>query len=131
MDLTGLFIAAFLAATVLPGGSEVILLALDHNTEYADWLLVLVATVGNTLGSMSSWCIGSVTPQHAGLRAKHSRAFGWLRAHGALALVWCWVPIVGDPLALIAGWLRLPFWPSLCWIALGKTARYAVLVLFV
>lgn len=59
---------------------------------------------------------------------KPGRALSWLHRHGAPVLALSWVPLLGDALCVAAGWLRLPWWPCLLWLALGKTARYAVLV---
>jgi membrane protein YqaA with SNARE-associated domain len=127
-ELLGLLASAFLAATLLPGGSEVVLLAMDAKTAHPDWLLVLVASVGNTLGSMSSWWLGHLAPQHAGFSQRHASTIERVRRYGAPALLLSWIPILGDPLALIGGWLRLPFWSCLMYVAIGKTARYSVIV---
>ncbi|MEM7406583.1 MAG: YqaA family protein [Pseudomonadota bacterium] len=128
-ELAALFGAAFLAATLLPGGSEILLVAMDRGGEHPDWLLLTVASAGNTLGSMTSWLIGRLAPQPEQFAERHARALTALRRHGAFALLLAWVPIIGDPLALAAGWLRIGFWPALLFTAIGKTARYAVIVL--
>lgn len=128
-ELGALFAAAFLAATLLPGGSEILLVALDRAGDYPDWLLLVIATGGNTLGSMTSWLIGRLAPQPKQFARRYERALGWLRRHGAAALLLAWVPILGDPLALAAGWVRIGFWPALLFTAIGKGARYGVILL--
>jgi membrane protein YqaA with SNARE-associated domain len=127
LDVWGLAISAFLAATVLPGGSEVVLLYLVSQGEHSPWLLVGVASFANTLGSMSSWALGRWLPQNRNFEQRHARALAWLRRRGAVALLMAWVPVVGDPLCLAAGWLRIRLVPALLFTALGKTARYAAL----
>jgi membrane protein YqaA with SNARE-associated domain len=114
-----LFFSSFLAATVLPGGSEVVLYTLLklHPGHY--WLALAVATTGNTLGGMSSWLIGRLIPQ-----GRHLKGLAMMQKYGAPALLLSWVPVIGDPLCVAAGWLRLNPWVSLAFIALGKLARY-------
>jgi len=126
-ELWGLAISAFLAATILPGGSEAVLLYLLHQGEHSPWLLVAVASVANTLGSMTSWALGRWLPQNASFEQRHGRALAWLRRRGAVALLMAWVPVLGDPLCLAAGWLRIRLLPALLFTAIGKTARYAML----
>jgi len=122
--LAGLFLASFLSATLLPGGSEAALFAmLRLHPDQALPALVL-ATVGNTLGGMVTYWMGRLLPQHL---APEKAALA--RRHGPPILVLAWAPIVGDALCAAAGWLRLP--PAACaaWMASGKAARYvAVLV---
>ena len=129
-ELWTLAASAFLAATLLPGGSEVYLLYLLNEGAHAPWLLVAVATVGNSLGSMTSWAIGRWLPQSERFETQYARALAWLRRYGAVAMLMAWVPIVGDPLCVAAGWLRLPFIPVLILTTLGKAARYAVLAVW-
>jgi len=117
--LAALFLASFLAATVLPGGSEFALLALIHKHPELLWAAIAVATVGNTLGSMSTYWIGRVLPNRV-------RPVDVIRLHryGYWALLFAWLPIIGDALALGAGWLRLSPWWSLLAFAIGKLVRY-------
>ena len=120
--LWALFVSSFLAATLLPGGSEAVLfgvLAL-HPREY--WPALAVATFGNTLGGMSSYLVGRVLPQKKDLPGLPA-----LQRHGSAALLLSWVPILGDPLCLAAGWLRLNPWLCAVFMALGKFARYVVI----
>jgi membrane protein YqaA with SNARE-associated domain len=117
--LWALFASSFLAATLLPGGSEAVLfgvLAL-HPAEY--WPALAVATLGNTLGGMSSYLVGRVIPQKADLPGLPA-----MKKYGAPALILSWVPLLGDPLCVAAGWLRLNPWFSAMFMALGKFGRY-------
>jgi membrane protein YqaA with SNARE-associated domain len=117
--LWALFASSFLAATLLPGGSEAVLfgvLAL-HPAEY--WPALAVATLGNTLGGMSSYLVGRLIPQKEGLPGLPT-----VKKYGAPALVLSWVPFLGDPLCVAAGWLRLNPCLSAAFMALGKFGRY-------
>lgn len=121
-SLTGLLIASFLAATLLPGGSEAVLLAvLATYPEQRDTALLL-ATLGNTAGGMVSYAMGRFIPARA-LPAR----LELLRRHGTPALLLSWVPLIGDALCVGAGWLRLPPWRSGLMMAAGKGARYLAL----
>ncbi len=129
--LWGLFVSAFISSTLLPGGSEVLLLALALNGSHDPWLLLGVATLGNALGGMSSWLLGRWLvyrfPLHQ-LEPKRQRAVTWLQRHGSPLLLLSWLPLVGDPLCVAAGWLKIsPVW-SLLFIVLGKGGRYALLL---
>ena len=125
-SLWALFASSFLAATLLPGGSEAVLFGvLKLHPEQALPALG-VAALGNTLDGMSSYLIGRILPQKKDLPGLPA-----LQKYGASALLLSWVPILGDPLCVAAGWLRLNPWLSLLFIALGKLARYAAIVAFV
>jgi membrane protein YqaA with SNARE-associated domain len=120
--LAGLFLASFLAATLLPGGSEAVFAALllAHPDQVVPALLL--ATIGNTLGGMTTygmarWLPQNIPPEKSAL----------VRRRGAPILLLAWLPIVGDLLCVAAGWLRLPWLPCVLWMAAGKGARYAVL----
>ena len=119
--LWGLFLASFVAASLLPGGSELVLLAVLQRHPDLVWQAIGMATLGNTLGGMSSYAIGRAIPN----RAQH-RSIATLRRYGAWALLLSWTPIVGDALCLAAGWLRLNVWTSAVAIAAGKFLRYLV-----
>ena len=119
-----LFVAAFISATVIPGGSEAVLLGAvaaqpDRTLEF-----VLIALVGNTLGGMTGYLIGRFIPE----KKKEGRALAWLHKYGIWAVFFSWVPLFGDALPVAAGWLRLNPWLTALFVALGKGARYAVLV---
>ena len=96
--------------------------------------LIVVASIGNTLGGLSSWIIGWWVnrrwPENT-LREKHQRALNRLQRFGSPALLLSWLPVIGDPLCFIAGWLRINFLVATIFIAVGKTCRYLVLVYLV
>ncbi|MBK1681472.1 YqaA family protein [Rhodocyclus tenuis] len=123
-SLGGLFLASFLGATLLPGGSEAVLFALLR--AYPEQLssALLLATLGNTLGGMVSWACGRWLPKWQRLEAlpQLERARRW----GAPVLLLAWAPLVGDALCIAAGWLRLHWLPCVVFMALGKGARYWV-----
>lgn len=120
--LTALFASSFLAATLLLGGSEAVLFgALKLHPEQL-WLMLAVATLGNTLGGLSSYLIGRLIPQKTQLKGLPA-----IQRWGSPALLLSWVPLIGDPLCVAAGWLRLNPWWSTLFIATGKFARYAVI----
>ncbi|MCP2041833.1 membrane protein YqaA with SNARE-associated domain [Neisseria sp. HSC-16F19] len=119
-----LWLSAFTSATLLPGTSDVAVLAFAQAYPQALWTAWLVATCGNSLGGMVSYGMGRLLPHKQGER----RAVRWLQQYGAWALLLSWVPVVGDALPLAAGWLRLNPWLSALMLTLGKGARYAVLL---
>jgi len=118
-SLWALFGSSFLAATLLPGGSEAVLFGVLMLYPEQFWPALGVATLGNTLGGMSSYLIGRLVPQK-----KDLRGLPVLQRYGSPALLLAWVPFVGDPLCVAAGWLRLNPWLSALFMALGKFARY-------
>lgn len=120
--LAGLFGSAFLSATVLPGNSEAALVALLHFKPGMIVAAVLVATVGNVLGALTTVWLARRLPQ-----VPEGRAIAWARRFGVLSLLLSWLPLVGDALCAVAGWLRWPWLPVIVWITLGKALRYAVL----
>lgn len=125
-----LFTASFLAATLLPGGSEAVLVAvLLHNANML-WPAVGAATLGNTLGGMSSYLLGRFLPNNRP-GPKVGRGEDWVRRHGAPILLLSWVPVVGDALCVAAGWLRLHPVPVLVFMAVGKFARYWLLAIVI
>ena len=121
-SLRALFGSSFLAATLLPGGSEAVLFAVLklHPGQY--WFALAIATLGNTLGGMSSYLIGRIIPQRKGLRGLEA-----MQKYGSPALLLSWVPLIGDPLCVAAGWLRLNPWLAALFMASGKFARYLVI----
>ena len=133
MGLGGLFLSAFTSATLLPGSSEVLLGAMAVKGEWSMTSLLFWATLGNTLGSMTTWWLGWLAthkkkPEDFQGRGEQ-KALGWLKRHGHWCLLLAWTPVVGDGLCLLAGWLRLSFWRSLILIGLGKLLRYALVFL--
>ena len=123
-SLAALFASAFLSATVFPGASEVVLVQVLRAHPERLALSLAVATVGNTLGSMTTYLLGRLLPA----RVPKARSIEWMRRYGAAALLLAWLPIVGDALCAAAGWLRVPWLASLAFIAVGKLARYAAVV---
>jgi membrane protein YqaA with SNARE-associated domain len=125
--LSTLFIIAFVSATLLPLGSEPALFGLLKLNPELFWPAILVATAGNTLGGGLSWWMGLASHRllekyrHSSI---HLRALNWLERIGPKACLLSWLPIIGDPLCAVAGWLKLPFWPCLLYMAIGKLARY-------
>ena len=130
--LWGVFSSSFLAATLLPGGSELVLgYAATQQPEQLP-LLWGLATLGNTLGGLSSWAVGwLIARRYPGERLNHPRqrrAVAWVRRHGSPLLLLSWLPLIGDPLCVAAGWSGIGVLRSLLFIALGKGARYAMLL---
>ena len=129
--LSTVFIVAFVSATLLPLGSEPAVFGLIKLNPDMFWPAVLVATAGNTLGGAVTWWMGygaeRVYENVSHHKPPNARALRWLERWGAKGCLLSWLPIVGDPLCAVAGWLRLPFWPCVVYMAIGKFARYVVM----
>lgn len=125
-SLWTLFVSSFLAATLLPGGSEVVLFGVLKLHPHQLWAALAVATLGNTLGGVSSYLIGRLIPQKQSIKG-----LATVQRYGAPVLLLSWVPILGDPLCVAAGWLRLNPWWSALYIAMGKFARYWVIAVLI
>lgn len=123
VGLTSVFLIAFVSATLVPLGSEPAVFAVVKANEAMFWPAILVATVGNTLGGAVDYLLG-YRAKIAFAKERQSRWFGWLAKYGAKTMLLSWVPGIGDPLCTLAGWLHLPFWPSVMYMAIGKFARY-------
>ena len=129
--LVTVFVVSTISATLLPAGSEFAVIGLVKLNAAMFWPAVVVATVGNTLGGAISWWMGYGAERayeqwtHKG-RA-NVRALQWLERFGAKACLLSWLPGVGDPLCAVAGWLKLPFWPCVAYMAIGKFARYVTM----
>jgi membrane protein YqaA with SNARE-associated domain len=125
--LSTLFVVSFVSATLLPLGSEPALFGLVKLNPELFWPAVFVATAGNTLGGMVDWWMGygahKVVDRWGHSRA-HVKALEWLEKLGPKACFLSFLPLVGDPLCAVAGWLRLPFWPCTAWMLVGKFLRY-------
>jgi len=106
---------------VLPGGSELVLVAVIHKHPEALWQAVAVATAGNTLGGLTSYWVGRLIPNRV-----HHKSIIYLHKYGYWALLFSWVPLFGDALSVAAGWLRLSPWLSLGAFAIGKLFRYVL-----
>ena len=128
--LTTLFIAAFVSATLLPVGSEPVLYGLLRLNPEMFWSAIMVATAGNTLGGALDWGMGyaahRVVDKYRHSRS-HMKAIAWLEHLGPKACLLAWLPIVGDPLCAVAGWLKMPFWPCVGYMLLGKFLRYVTM----
>lgn len=131
--LGGLFASAFLSATLLPGSSEVALAAIQLAKAAPLWLAILVATIGNTAGSIVNWAMGRYAQAWRGRRwfpvdeARLDRAQRWWRRYGIWSLAFSWVPVIGDPLTLLAGLMRTPLAATILIVGLSKLCRYLVL----
>jgi membrane protein YqaA with SNARE-associated domain len=119
LSLWGLFASSFVSATLLPGNSELVLLAVLHQAPALHWPALVVATIGNTLGGMTSYAIGRFFP-----KLREGRAVAWLARYGPPALLLSWAPVVGDALCVASGWLRQNALAAAAFIAVGKFARY-------
>ena len=129
--LTTVFVVALISATLLPMGSEPAVFGLVKLNPELFWPAVLVATAGNTAGGAISWWMG-YGAERAYEKVRHRppsevRAIAWLQKFGPKACLLSWLPVVGDPLCAVAGWLRLPFWPCVAYMAVGKFARYVTM----
>lgn len=129
LGLTGLFISAFVSSTIAPGGSEAVLAYLVNQQAASVVQLIAVATVGNTLGALTTWWLGvwasKKYPAENLLNAGKQKSLQTVRTWGGWALLFSWLPVVGDGLCFAGGWLRLSLISSLTAIALGKAIRYA------
>ena len=126
LSLASLFASSFLSSTLLPGNSEVVLVAMLLYGVSQPWLLVLIATMGNSLGGLTNVILGRFFP----LREKsrwQEKAVGWLKRYGAATLLLSWMPVIGDLLCLLAGWMRISWGPVLFFLCLGKALRYVLL----
>ena len=129
----GLFLTAFAAATILPMQSETALSGLILLGEYPVGTLVAVVSVGNVAGSVINWMLGRGLDKFHDKKwfpvkgDKLDRAAGWYHKYGRWSLLLSWAPLIGDPITVVAGVLREPFWSFLALVAVAKTGRYLVL----
>ena len=130
LGLSTIFVISFVSATLLPLGSEPAVFGLVKLNPAMFWPAVLVGTAGNTLGGAFTWWMG-YGAERAVEKFTHKpvegRALGWLKRFGAKACLLSWLPVVGDPLCAVAGWLKLPFWPCVVYMAIGKFLRYVTM----
>jgi membrane protein YqaA with SNARE-associated domain len=130
-EIAGLFISAFVSSTIAPGGSEAVLAYLVAAGHYPVGLIVVVATLGNTLGALTTWGLGVLAakkfPVAAHLSKNKQQALELVRKRGLWTLFFTWLPVVGDALCFAGGWLKLPFYQACLIILLGKFGRYAVI----
>ena len=123
----------------MPGSSELLLLYLLQQQSHEPWQLILVATFGNWIGAILSFALGRLLylgidrlpglPRlHQALHSqKYQRAHQWVERWGSPVLLLSWVPIVGDPLVVVAGFLGVRWWQAVIWLGIGKAIRYGLL----
>ncbi len=132
LSLLGLFAAAFGAATILPFQSEIIFVAVQADGRVSLPLIILVASVGNTLGSVLNYFLGIWLEHFKGRRwfpvtdAQLAKAQAWYQRYGVWTLLLSWAPL-GDAVTVIAGVMRTPFWLFVTLVAIAKTGRYVAL----
>ena len=124
-SLFGLFVISFLSATVLPGSSEVVFITMLLHETASTWMTLWVATVGNTLGGITTFFLGRFLPTR---RLPSARLLSTVQRWGGLSLLISWVPLLGDAVCLAAGWLRTHLMLSIVCIAIGKFFRYWLLM---
>lgn len=133
--LWSLFFSSFISSTLLPGGSEVLLGYLVSEQLYSLTVVVAVASLGNTLGGLLTllmgWLLAIKLPLQALQKKRHLQVRQTLTQYGPVCLLLSWLPVIGDPLCFVAGWLRLALLPSILLIMVGKTLRYLVIGLAV
>ena len=129
-EFLALFFTSFLAATIIPGSSEALLSGLVLTGIGHPWGLLAIATTGNTLGSVVNWLCGRFLARFRDRRwfpvspRQLDKTSAWFERYGVWSLLFAWVPIIGDPITVIAGTLRVPFLLFVTLVAIGKTARY-------
>lgn len=124
--LGAVFIVSFLSATLLPMGSEPAVFGLVKLSPDLFWPAVLVATVGNTCGGLVTYWMG-YGAQRIIAHQEHPRLWRWLERLGPKALILSWLPVVGDPLCAVAGWLKMPFLSCAVFMLIGKFLRYVLM----
>ncbi|CAM5219590.1 Membrane protein YqaA with SNARE-associated domain OS=Castellaniella defragrans OX=75697 GN=HNR28_001443 PE=4 SV=1 [Castellaniella defragrans] len=145
VGLPAIFVISLTSATLLPLGSEPAVFAYVHLDPGMFWPAILVAAAGNTVGGVITYAMGAgAESAYQAWSKKHHATAGespktppggrwhglttrWFQRFGPPALLLSWLPIVGDPLCAVAGWLRLPFWPCVAYMAIGKCLRYIVM----
>ena len=132
MIYLSLFTISFLAATVLPFSSELTLAGLIIASNYDKLLLLIVASFGNVTGSAVNWALGFYSRNLTTKKwfpfkeTQIEKSSQWFRKFGKWALLFAWVPIIGDPLTLVAGLLRVRFLDFIILVAIGKVSRYLI-----
>jgi len=126
LNYASMFGSSFLSATLLPGSSEALLIALLIAKKTSVYGLLVAASLGNTLGGLTNILIGRLLPLKRQGRW-HDTAMTWLHRLGPAALLFSWLPVIGDLLCVLAGWLRFAWLPAILFLAVGKTLRYIVI----
>ncbi len=136
MNLLTLFFSGFTSSTLLPGSSEALFALMLSQQSAPAWLLILVVGTGNSLGGMSNWIIGFLIRKGFCKTKKNTadkhrvRAEKWLERHGAPVLFFSFLPVVGDPLCLVAGLVHISWFKALLYISVGKFFRYIIIAYF-
>jgi len=126
VGLSSVFLISFISATLLPMGSEPAVFAVIKANHDLFWPVILTATLGNTLGGIVDYWMGYGAKQMFA-KERESRWFTWLQRFGPKTLLLAWLPGIGDPICTLAGWLKIPFWPSVFYMTAGKFLRYMVI----
>ena len=127
-----LFLSAFRAATLVPGSSEVVLGKLILDARNDVWLLVVIATIRNTAGSVVNWGLGRFFGHFSDRKwfplsqRRYDQSCRWFNRFGIWSLLLAWLPLIGDPLTVVGGLLRVHLWKFILFVAVGKAARYAI-----
>jgi len=131
LEIGGLFVSAFVSATIAPGGSEAVLAYLIAEGQHPALHLVAIATLGNTLGAMTTWGFGMLAakryPAAVLLPRKSQKALDVVTRRGVWVLFFSWLPVIGDALCFAGGWLKLPLLSGTLIILLGKLGRYGAI----
>lgn len=135
LSLWGLFLSAFISSTIAPGGSEAVLAYMVSQKSFQVEYLITIATIGNTLGALTTWGLGILAakkyPPESVLSDKKQRSVEVVKKWGYWALLFSWLPIVGDGFCFAGGWLKLPLFLSCIAILLGKAGRYCAIAYLV
>ncbi len=135
VSIYGLFISAFISSTIAPGGSEALLayMLVEDSTQVMQ--LIVIATLGNTLGAFTTWALGLFAakkyPLSKNLSIKQQRGINFVKKWGYWALLFSWLPIVGDGFCFAGGWLKMPFLFSAGIILCGKACRYGFIAYWI
>jgi membrane protein YqaA with SNARE-associated domain len=124
-------VSAFISSTIAPGGSEAVLAYMVHGKNFQVEQLITIATIGNTLGALTTWGLGMLAakkyPPETVLSANKQRSIELVKKWGYWALLFSWLPVIGDGFCFAGGWLKLPLFVSCCAIFLGKATRYCAI----
>ena len=126
IGLSSVFLISLISATLLPMGSEPAVFAVIKADPCMFWPVIAVATIGNTLGGIINYWMG-YGAHETFAKEKKTHWFGWLERFGPKAMFMTWLPGVGDPISTLGGWLKLPFWPCVAYMAIGKFLRYVLM----
>lgn len=131
LEIGSLFFSAFISSTIAPGGSEAVLAYMISSGRFQVEQLVMVATIGNTLGALTTWGLGMLAakkyPVAGLLPGQKQKALAIVRKRGIWVLFFSWLPVIGDVLCFAGGWLKLPIVPASLAILFGKLGRYGAI----